>query len=409
MANRTAELVPVKNRGIYLACVTFFICPFFPYVLYAQLLSANATWRWGLWITLIYNGIFFAGVLLFYFPDSRILRKGALSRGELARRIDYIGAILSISGIILFLVALQSGGTSHAWTSGYVLSMLFIGAAFIASFVVWEWKGAKFPIVPKELFAGQRIVAFALVVAFVSGMNFYSMINFAPLTYSTVFEPDPIQVGVKGLGYSIAITVGASVMNTMLTLLKGHNREILLVSCVLMSSMAAVTPDNAGLAVGLATIAGFGIGGVIVPSATIAMTACPDSLIATATALTLTIRFVGGSIGYSIYYNVFMQKLNSKLPAEVLKYALQAGLPESSASNFTTTFLTNPANVSTITGVTPAIVAAAVQGSRWAYSGALAYVWYVSIPFGILSIIGCFLMGDVSRFMTNRIAVQFKH
>src|ERR1700761_7834435 len=106
-------------------------------------------------------------------------------------------------------------------------------------------------------------------------------------------------------------------------------------------SMAAVNPTNPSLAVGLATIAAFGIGGVIVPPATIAvspssrrvliitvqlyglggflskeplsspvlltklthaeqkMTACPDSLIATATALTLTIRFVGGSIGYS--------------------------------------------------------------------------------------------------------------
>ena len=30
----------------------------------------------------------------------------------------------------------------------------------------------------------------ALGVAFVSGMNFYSMINFAPLTYGTVYEPE---------------------------------------------------------------------------------------------------------------------------------------------------------------------------------------------------------------------------
>lgn len=45
----------------------------------------------------------------------------------------------------------------------------------------------------------------------------------------------PIQVGVKGLGYSIAITVGASVMNAMLSIFKNHAREILLISCVLMS------------------------------------------------------------------------------------------------------------------------------------------------------------------------------
>jgi pimeloyl-ACP methyl ester carboxylesterase len=173
--------------------------------------------------------------------------------------------------------------------------------------------------------------------------------------------------------------------------------------------MAVVNPNNAGLAVGLATVAGFGIGGVIVPSATIAMTACPDSLIATVTALTLTIRFVGGSIGYSIYYNVFSQKLASKLPERVLAFALEAGLPDSSATDFVQTFLSVPANISSVAGVTPTIIRAATIGSRWAYSDALAYVWYVSIPFGILSIIGCFLIGDVSKFMTNRIAVQMKN
>jgi hypothetical protein len=173
--------------------------------------------------------------------------------------------------------------------------------------------------------------------------------------------------------------------------------------------MAVANPTNAGLAVGLATVAGFGIGGVIVPSATIAMTACPDSLIATATALTLTIRFVGGSIGYSIYYNVFSEKLASKLPERVLDFALEAGLPSSSATSFVQTFLTLPANISDVAGVTPAIIDAATIGSRWAYSDALAYVWYTSIPFGVLSIIGCLLIGDISKYMTNRIAVQMKH
>lgn len=172
--------------------------------------------------------------------------------------------------------------------------------------------------------------------------------------------------------------------------------------------MAVVDPNNAGLAVGLATVAGFGIGGVIVPSATIAMTACPDSLIATATALTLTIRFVGGSIGYSIYYNVFTEKLTTRLPTKILEFALQAGLPESSATEFVTIFLTSPANVTSVAGVTVAVVKAATIGSRWAYSDALSYVWYVSIPFGVLSIIGCFMIGDISQFMTNRIAVEIK-
>ena len=173
--------------------------------------------------------------------------------------------------------------------------------------------------------------------------------------------------------------------------------------------MAVVNPTNPGLAVGLATIAGFGIGGVIVPAATVAMTACPDSLIATAAALTLTIRFVGGSIGYSIYYNVFAQRLAPALPERVLEYASEAGLPQGSAVDFVTAFLTDPASVGSIPGVTESVVQAATMGSRWAYAEALEYVWYVSIPFGVLSVIACFCIGDVSRFMTNRIAVEMKH
>ena len=35
---------------------------------------------------------------------------------------------------------------------------------------------------------------------------------------------------------------------------------------------------------------------------------CPDDLIATVAALTLAIRVIGGSIGYCVYYNVFICK-----------------------------------------------------------------------------------------------------
>lgn len=75
------------------------------------------------------------------------------------------------------LVALQSGGLTDPWDSAFVLATLIIGLLLIISFVLWEWKGAKKPMVPKALFAGQRIVAIAFAINFVAGMNFYSLIN----------------------------------------------------------------------------------------------------------------------------------------------------------------------------------------------------------------------------------------
>jgi len=263
-------------------------------------------------------------------------------------------------------------------------------------------------MIPRELFAGQRIVGMAYGIAFVAGMNFYALLNFFPLEFSTVFNPNPVQVGLKGLGPGLSTTFGAVFINGLLSGLKGHNRELLLFATCLMTAfsgaLAAVTPDTPRMAVGLGTLAGFGVGGVLVPAATIAITVTPDASIATCVALSLAIRTVGGSIGYAIYYNVFINKFTAKLPVYVADYAIKAGLPVADAKLFVGTFLTAPANITMVPGITPAIVEAATIGTRWAYAESLKYVWLTSIAFGVCAIIACLFLGNITPYMTHRIA-----
>ena len=175
-------------------------------------------------------------------------------------------------------------------------------------------------------------------------------------------------------------------------------------------ALAAVTPDNPKTAIAMEILAGFGVGGVLVPAATVAITVCPDELIATCVALSLSIRVIGGSIGYAIYYNIFINKVTPKLPAYVGLFAVEAGLPLTSVKEFVTLFLTAPTELATtkIPGLTPAVVQAAVVGSRWAYAESLKYVWYTSIAFGGLSIVACVLLGNISKYMTNRIAANIR-
>jgi hypothetical protein len=134
----------------------------------------------------------------------------------------------------------------------------------------------------------------------------------------------------------------------------------------------------------------------------------PDAFLSTTVALSLSIRVIGGSIGYSIYYNVFVNKLSSILPLRIGEFAVQAGLPLTSAKQFVVAILTAPKSVGLLPGVTPAIIQAAEMGSRWAYAESLAYVWYVSIVFGVLSIIACLFLGNVRPYLTNRIAAELK-
>lgn len=132
-------------------------------------------------------------------------------------------------------MALQSGGWSHPWSSAYVLCTLIIGLVLIVAFFIWEWKGTKYPMVPRELFSGQRIVALAYSIAFIAGMSFYSLLNMYPLLYSTVYDPAPVKVGTRAYGVSICTTFGAIFFNAMLSVTKGRARELLLIASIIMS------------------------------------------------------------------------------------------------------------------------------------------------------------------------------
>ncbi|EME87107.1 uncharacterized protein MYCFIDRAFT_97314, partial [Pseudocercospora fijiensis CIRAD86] len=373
-----SEIVPVKQRGYSLAVLTAFVLPFCPYVMYTELFTtrgSNRTWRWGSWISLIYNAITLVGLAIFYFPRAHVRAEGMRFK-QVLKRIDYVGGFLSITGLTLLLVALQAGGYNHPWKSVYVLCNLLFGIALLLAWFVWEWKFAKHPMVPKELFLGQRVVGFSFAVAFVAGMNFFSLLNFWPLTIRSVWDPSPIAIGYL-----------------MLTAFGG--------------SLASMDPTNQYQSVTLASFSAFGLGGVIVPAATVAMIACPDALITTCAALSLSVRAVGGAIGYSIYYSVFTDKLKTELPKLVGEYAVKAGLPLTSAELFVGTFLTTPTAeaLAQVPGITPQVIAAATTGVQWAYANALHLVWYTSIAFGSCAMICSLCIPNTRKYQTNRIAV----
>jgi hypothetical protein len=304
-----------------------------------------------------------------------------MSRNAIIKRIDFIGGFLSIVGLALFLVALQAGGYTHPWTSAYVLCCLLIGLALLFAWIVYEWKFAKYPMVPKELFLGQRVVALSFAVAFVAGMNFFSLLNFWPLTISTVWPFDPVKIGLRGISAGFATAIGAIFWNALLSTFPGDCKWILFVAAGMLTTfggaLSVMTPDNIVTTIALATVACFGLGGVIVPAATVAMIAAPDALITTCAALSLSVRAVGGSIGYSIYYSIFHDKLLHNLPLLVGTYAVEAGLDPKEAELFVGTFVTNISAIATVPGVTTKIVEAATLGSEWAYALSLHYVWYV--------------------------------
>lgn len=171
-------------------------------------------------------------------------------------------------------------------------------------------------------------------------------------------------------------------------------------------AIAVLKPTNPGTTVTIASLAGIGVGGILVPAATVAMIVVPDSVLATTVALSLSIRSVGGSIGYSIYYSILQNKLTNKLPTYIADYAIKAGLRPADAENFVVTYLNAPTELLKLPGVNESILAAATLGSQWAYADSLRYVFYTSIAFGSMAIIACCFLPSLKRYGTNRIAAK---
>lgn len=90
------------------------------------------------------------------------------------------------------------------------------------------------------------------------------------LTGFKVYGHDPIGVGIRGLPVGFGILAGACVVLWLLSVFRGRNKELLIVSSIMMTagcgSLAAATPDNLNVVWILLIIAGFGIGGIVVPA-----------------------------------------------------------------------------------------------------------------------------------------------
>ncbi|KAG9858190.1 MFS multidrug transporter-like protein, partial [Aureobasidium melanogenum] len=409
----TSELAPTAKRGKYVAILIFTILPFCPSVLWAQLIAANSSWRWVGALCAIWAFIGLVLTAVFYFPPPRVNSQG-LSKAEILKQVDYVGGLLSVSGMILFMAGMQWGGYQYPWGSAHVLAPLILGAILLVAFCFWEVYGAKYPMFPKRLRQEPRILSLTLVITFISGANFFSILMFWPTACFNVYGHDPVGVGIRGLPVGFSILAGACVVLWLLSVFRGHNKVMMIVSSVLMTAgcgaLSIARVDNLNQLWGILVVAGLGIGGIVVPASIITTIICPDDLIATVAALTLAIRVIGGSIGYTVYYNVFISRF---VPAAThyiggtMVYKLNITSPAIIKAAIELTGASLLPELQTLPGIkgVPGAYEMVVFAGQLAYAEAYKYVYYVSIAFGAVSIIAACFLGDINKYMDDHVAV----
>jgi hypothetical protein len=215
---------------------------------------------------------------------------------------------------------------SSPWRSAHVISTMTLGLSLIVAFIVWQ-KVSKNPIIPRNLFDKnvrrrqntineQKNSILVLFVVGLSGATSSAVVTFFPLEARGIFGSDELYVARLLVPLGFAIPLGIILVNYGITYTHGAVRELFVLSNCFMvagvAGLASLSANSPGRAMGLSFLGGLGVGGIVQPAATILTILVSDDFIATAVGLTLSIRLVGASVGYAIYFNV-LQNLDGDM------------------------------------------------------------------------------------------------
>ena len=77
---------------------------------------------------------------------------------------DFVGLILLVGGLLIFLMGISWGGSYYPWKSTHVIATIVVGFLALVAFVIYEsFVPLKEPLVPMYLFKNLPWVATMMV------------------------------------------------------------------------------------------------------------------------------------------------------------------------------------------------------------------------------------------------------
>ncbi|KAG0281874.1 hypothetical protein BGZ95_007932 [Linnemannia exigua] len=277
----------------------------------------HASWRWAFFINLPIGAITVAVVVkLLHLPHV----KGSLR--DKIKRIDFLGAISLVVGLTVILLALNWGGSKHAWNSGIIIGLLCAGAAIILIFCLIEWKQAAEPIIPFRLFKTRTNVA-VLASSFFLGAGFFIVMFYMPLYFQIVRQRSATAAGLEMLPI-VAGLLFASIFSGFMVSKYGQYRPFIWVGFIFCTTgiglLTLLEVDSGrGPQIGYMFIAGAGIGFCMQTTLLAIQSAVPLADMAVATANSTFFRTVGQVIGIAIAGTVFNNKVKSQFAPLILQ------------------------------------------------------------------------------------------
>jgi MFS family permease len=271
------------------------------------LLTQYLSWRWTLYINLVFAAIAVAGALA-YMTSTRPASRP---------RMDWTGAVLACAGLFLIVFGFSHAETA-GWTAGLTLGSLILGVVLLAAFVVAEQRGTH-PLLPLRVIL-DRTRGGSYVAVGLSGIAIFAVFLFLTYYLQVVKGYSPLTSGLAFLPL-IACILLSSNLSSIVALPRLGPRVLIatgmLFGCGAMAYLTqlTVTTSYVGGILAPLIIMGLGFGMIFSPAINTATAGVQRQDSGVASALVNTMQQVGGSIGTSALSTIALTATTSYLVA----------------------------------------------------------------------------------------------
>jgi DHA2 family integral membrane protein (MFS transporter) len=248
-------------------------------------------------------------LMVWLVPDSRDPKPG---------RIDPVGVVLSVIGLVLLVYGIIKGGQLADFTDPTVLATIGAGLAVLVGFVVHQ-KHSDHPSIDVGHFRNKvfsaAIAAIALVFFALMGVTF-----FAVFYTQSVRGYSPLQTGLLMLPLAVAQLVFAPRARLVVDRFgnKATTTGGMLTIAAMLAAFATLEADTPIWILEVVFfLMGAGMAHIMTPTSVVIMQALPREKAGSASALSNTFRQVGGALGIAVLGSVLSAAYRSGIEDEL--------------------------------------------------------------------------------------------
>jgi len=269
------------------------------------LLTQYLSWRWTLYVNLVFAAIAVAGALAWIRPG----------RPDDRPRMDWAGAGLGCAGLFLIVFGFSRAETA-GWTAAQTIGSLATGVVLLAGFVAAEQRSGH-PLLPLRVIL-DRTRGGSYVAVFISGVAIFATFLFLTYYLQVIKKESPLTTGLLFLPM-----IGCILISSNLSSIVGLARlgpRVLIAAGMLLGgggmaylTQVSVTSGYASAVLPALLILGLGFGMIFAPAINTATFGVARSDSGVASALVNTMQQVGGSIGTSALSTIALSTAASYL------------------------------------------------------------------------------------------------